>query len=447
MSERTRPVRTVIMGAAGRDFHNFNVLYRDDPAVEVVAFTANQIPGITERRYPAELAGPRYPNGIPIEDEIELEDLCRREKVDQVAFAYSDITHQDVMHAASRSLAAGADFVLAGPGSTMLQSRKPVIAVTAIRTGCGKSQTARYVSRRLRDRGVRVAVLRHPMPYGDLVAQRVQRFASLEDLDDAACTNEEREEYEPHIAAGGVVFAGVDYAAILAAAEAEADMVIWDGGNNDFSFVRPDLHIVLADALRPGQAASYHPGEAVLRMADVVVVNKVDAAPETDVEHVISEIRGINGSATIVRAASPARADSPDAVRGRRVLVVEDGPTITHGGLPYGAGYVAATEAGVAEIVDPRRSAPPDMMAVYRQYPHIGPVLPDIGYQENQMEALKQTIEGSDADAVLVAAPIDLGAVISVDKPIIRVRYEYEDAGDPTLGELLDNFLTGIELE
>ena len=447
MSERTRPVRTVIMGAAGRDFHNFNVLYREDPAVDVVAFTANQIPGIAERLYPAELAGPRYPNGIPIEDETELENLCRREKVDQVAFAYSDITHQDVMHAASRSLAAGADFVLAGPGSTMLQSRKPVIAVTAIRTGCGKSQTARYVSRRLRDRGLRVAVLRHPMPYGDLAAQSVQRFASLEDLDDANCTNEEREEYEPHIAAGGVVFAGVDYAAILAAAEAEADMVIWDGGNNDFSFVRPDLHIVLADALRPGQAASYHPGEAVLRMADVVVVNKVDAAPETDVEHVISEIRGINGGATIVRAASPARADSPDAVRSRRVLVVEDGPTITHGGLPYGAGYVAATEAGVAEIVDPRRSAPPDMMAVYRQYPHIGPVLPDVGYQEHQMEALKQTIEGSDADAVLVAAPIDLGAVISVDKPIIRVRYEYEDAGDPTLGDLLDTFLTGIELE
>lgn len=441
MPEQTRRIRTVIMGAAGRDFHNFNVMFRDDPNVEVVAFTAAQIPGIAGRRYPAALAGPRYPDGIPIEDEAELEALCRREHVGEVVFAYSDIAHEDVMHVASRVLAAGADFVLAGPDRTMIESRKPVIAVTAVRTGCGKSQTARWISSRLRQRGLGVAVLRHPMPYGDLAAQRVQRFASLADLDAAACTNEEREEYEPHIAAGGVVYAGVDYAAILEAAEREADIIIWDGGNNDFSFIRPDLNIVLADALRPGQTASYHPGEAALRMADVVIVNKVDAAPETDVEHVVSEVRGVNSNAPIVRAASPARADDPDALRGRRVLIVEDGPTITHGGLPYGAGYVAAAAAGVAEIVDPRRSAAPDIRAVFERYPHIGPVLPDVGYQDRQRDALRQTIENADAEIILVATPIDLAGVVPIDKPVIRVRYGYEDAGDPTLADILDPFL------
>lgn len=442
MKKGDRTIRTVIMGAAGRDFHNFNVMFRDNPAAVVVAFTATQIPGIEGRRYPPSLAGPNYPEGIPIVAEAELEELCRREQIDQVVFAYSDVSHVEVMHAASRSLAAGASFLLAGPRQTMLVTEKPVIAITAVRTGSGKSQTARRISRLLRHKGLRVGVLRHPMPYGDLEAQRVQRFATLDDLDAASCTNEEREEYEPHIAAGGVVYAGVDYAAILAAAEQDSDIIVWDGGNNDFSFIRPDLHIVVADALRPGQATCYHPGEAVLRMADVVIVNKVDAAAETDVDHVVSEVRGVNSTARIVLAASPARADDTEAIRGRRVLVVEDGPTITHGGSPYGAGYVAACAAGAAEIVDPRRSAAPGIAAIFKQYPHIGPVLPDVGYREDQRRALGETIARANADVVVVATPIDLGNVVPIAKPIIRVRYEYEDAGKPTLAQVLDSFLS-----
>jgi len=440
------PTRTLILGAAGRDFHNFNMLYRDDVDVEVVAFTAAQIPGISGRRYPPSLAGPRYPNGIPIEEEADLEAICRREQVDLVVFAYSDVSHEAVMHVASRALATGADFVLLGPHGTMLRARVPVIAISAIRTGCGKSQAARWLGRRLRARGLRVAVLRHPMPYGDLERQRVQRFATRADLRAASCTAEEREEYEPHIAAGNVVFAGVDYGAIVGAAEAEAAVIVWDGGNNDFPFLRPDLHIVITDALRPGQATSYHPGETVLRMADVVVVNKVDAASRGDAQHVIDEVRAVNPRAQVVRAMSPVRLDDPEAVRGRRVLVVEDGPTITHGGMAYGAGYVAATGAAAATIVDPRLSAVPTIREVFLRYPHIGPVLPAVGYGPAQLEALRETIDRADVEVVVAATPIDLAALIQVSKPIVRARYEYADAGEPTLGALVDEFLGKIHL-
>ena len=432
--------RILILGAAGRDFHNFNVVYRDDPSATVVAFTATQIPGIAGRRYPAALAGTRYPGGIPIEDESDLEAVCGRERVTHVVFAYSDVPHATVMHRASRALAAGADFVLLGPDRTMLDASVPVIAISAIRTGCGKSQVARWLGRRLRDRGYRVAVLRHPMPYGDLERQRVQRFASKADLDAAGCTAEEREEYEPHLAMGNVVFAGVDYAAIVARAEREADLIVWDGGNNDFPFLRPELHIVMADALRPGQATAYHPGEAALRMADVVVVNKVDAAAAADVEAVAGEVRAANPRAVIVRAASPVRLDKAAAVNGRRVIVVEDGPTITHGGMPYGAGYVAAVAAG-AVPVDPRASADDAMHAVFMRYPHIGKVLPALGYDTAQLESLRRTIDRADADLVVAATPLDLGSLIALEKPIVRARYEFADAGEPTLGAVIDRFL------
>ncbi len=435
------PTRIVILGAAGRDFHNFNLVYRDDPRVHVVAFTQAQIPRLSDRRYPAALAGPRYPGDIPIEDEAELEVICRRERVDQVVFAYSDVSHATVMHLASRALAAGADFVLLGPGRTMLRPRVPVIAISAIRTGCGKSQVARWLGGWLRARGRRVAVLRHPMPYGDLERQRVQRFARREDLDVAQCTAEEREEYEPHLAAGNVVFAGVDYSAIVERAELEADMIVWDGGNNDFPFLRPDLHIVMADALRPGQAAGYHPGEAVLRMADVVVVNKVDAASAAGVQAVIGEVRALNDRATVVRAASPVRLDDPDAVRGRRVLVVEDGPTLTHGGMPYGAGYVAATTGGAGVIVDPRPTAPPSIRELFARHPHIGPVLPAVGYDREQLRALGEAIDRAGADVVVAATPLDLATLIELRTPVVRARYEFADAGAPTLASVVEAFL------
>ena len=433
--------RTVILGAAGRDFHNFNMVYRDDPTVTVVAFTATQIPGISGRRYPPVLAGERYPNGIPIEDEANLETICSQAGVTQVVFAYSDVSHATVMHLASRALAAGADFVLLGPQRTMLTVKIPVLAISAVRTGCGKSQTARWLGRHLRARGCRVAVLRHPMPYGDLARQRVQRFATRADLDAAQCTAEEREEYEPHITAGNVVFAGVDYAAVVAHAEQQADVIVWDGGNNDFPFLRPDLHVVLVDALRPGQAAGYHPGEAVLRMADVVVVNKVDVASSVDVQHVLDEVRAINPRATLVRAASPVRLDDPNRVRGQRVIVVEDGPTITHGGMPYGAGYVAATTAGAAVIVDPRPFATGAIAEVFARYPHIRHVLPAVGYGAAQLQALRETINRAPADVVVSATPTNLAALIQLDKPVVRARYEFADAGEPTLGTLVDEFL------
>ncbi len=438
------PRRVVILGAAGRDFHDFNIVYRDDPTHVVVAFTATQIPGIAGRRYPPELAGALYADGIPILEEAVLETLCREQRVDDVVFAYSDVPHEQVMHLASRALAAGADFLLPGPRRTMLVSACPVIAVSAVRTGCGKSAIARWLSRRLRDAGKRVAVLRHPMPYGDLARQRVQRFASLSDLDAAACTVEEREEYEPHIAMGNVVFAGVDYAAILAAAETEADVIVWDGGNNDFPFLRPDLHIVVADALRPRNIATHHPGEAVVRMADLLVINKVDAASPEAIEIATAGLRAINAAAPIVHAASPVRLDDPDAVRGRRVLVIEDGPTITHGGMAFGAGQVAALAAGAAALIDPRLSATPEIQAVFRAYPHIGMVLPAEGYSAGQLDALARTIEASSADVVVSATPIDLARLISTGKRIVRARYEYAEAGTPGLASHVDAFIRTI---
>lgn len=433
--------RTIILGAAGRDFHDFNMLFRADPSTRVVAFTAAQIPGIADRRYPPALSGPLYPLGIAIEDEVDLETICRRDDIEQVVFAYSDVTHDTVMHLASRALSTGADFLLPGPRRTMLHSILTVIAVSAVRTGCGKSQVARWLSHRLCRRGIKVAVLRHPMPYGDLEQQRVQRFATRADLDVASCTIEEREEYEPHIAAGNVVFAGVDYATILAAAEKEACVILWEGGNNDFPFVRPNLHLVLVDALRPDQLTTHHPGETVLRMADVIVVNKVDAAPAEDVARLADAAAAINPKATIVRAASPVRLDDPTAIQGRAVLVVEDGPTITHGGMSYGAGYAAATAVAGVRVIDPRESAAPEIAAIYDAYPHIGRVLPATGYAPAQRAALAQTINGSAAEIVVSATTADIAAVLDIEKPVVRARYGFEEVEEPGLGAIIDTFL------
>ncbi|MDX1383821.1 MAG: GTPase [Thermoanaerobaculia bacterium] len=424
--------RVVILGAAGRDFHNFNVVYRDDPDVEVVAFTATQIPGIEGRRYPSELAGPAYPEGIPIEDEADLEELCRT-GVDEVVFAYSDVTHEHVMHLASRALAAGSDFSLLGPRRTMLRAQVPVVAVCAVRTGCGKSQVTRWLARRLANDGKRLAVIRHPMPYGDLAEQAVQRFATVADLDAESCSLEEREEYEPHIAAGNVVFAGVDFARILERAQTEADLILWDGGNNDFPFLRPDVLVVLADPLRAGHETTHHPGEATLRMADVVVIAKTDAAAPEQVEAIQAAVAAANPTAATVRGRSPVRLDDPSAVAGRRVLVVEDGPTITHGSMPSGAGLVAAREAGAAEIVDPRASATEAIRAVYEAYAHIGPVLPAVGYGGDQLAALRDTIAASRAEVVVNGSPVDLAAILDLPQPVVRARYEYEEAEEPGL--------------
>ncbi len=432
--------RVIIMGAAGRDFHNFNVVYRDDPNCEVVAFTAAQIPGIAKRRYPPELAGAFYPAGIPIFPETELERLVREQAVNEVVFAYSDLAHVEVMHRASRALAAGADFALLGPRRTMIQARVPVIAVSAVRTGCGKSPVARWISRELRRHGRIAAVVRHPMPYGELARQRVQRFESIADLARADCTLEEREEYEPHLAARNVVYAGVDYARIFDEAAGECGLILWDGGNNDFPFVRPDLHVVLIDPLRAGDECAFHPGEAVLAMADVVLVAKADAAPAVAIERVVANARRINPSAAIVRGAMPVRLDDTAAVRGKRVLVVEDGPTITHGGMPHGAGYVAALAAG-ASIVDPRAGATPEIAAVYAAYPHIGAVLPAMGYSPEQREALARTINAAAADVVVAATPIDLAALLALDKPVVRARYEYADREMPGLAAHIERFL------
>jgi len=435
--------RVIILGAAGRDFHNFNMVYRGDPAVEVVAFTAAQIPGIAGRRYPALLAGSLYPDGIPIVEETELEQLCRTHSIHEVVFAYSDVPHEHVMHIASRSQAAGADFILLGPNATMLKSSLPVVAITAVRTGCGKSAVARWLSRRLRKRHLRVAVLRHPMPYGDLARERMQRFASIADLDAAQCSAEEREEYEPHIALGNIVFGGVNYAEIVSAAEREADIIVWDGGNNDFPFVRPDLHITLADALRPRQVATHYPGETVARMADVLIINKVDAAPAEDVRIAERELRAVNPAATIVRAASPITLEDAAAVTGRRVLVIEDGPTITHGGMPHGAGFLAAKTAG-AVVVDPRNSAAPELRKIFEAYPHIGKVLPAVGYGPAQLAALERTINDAAVDAVVSATSLDLGRLVHVDKTIVRARYEFAETDEPRLSTIVDAFIDGL---
>ncbi|MFN7713075.1 MAG: GTP-binding protein [Curvibacter sp.] len=429
--------RIVICGAAGRDFHNFNTVYRGDAGVRVVAFTATQIPGIDARRYPASLAGTLYPEGIDIVPEAELESLCQREHVDTVVFAYSDVTHAQVMHLASRALAVGCNFALLGPQATMLASHKPVVAVSAVRTGCGKSQTARHLAQALKALGLRVAVIRHPMPYGDLARQRVQAFHTVAQLDADECTIEEREEYEPHLAAGHTVFAGVDYAAILAAAEETCDIIVWDGGNNDFPFLRPTVHVVVCDALRPDQLATHHPGEAVLRMADLVVLNKVDAAPAANVASLEAAALTLRPGVPVVRAASPIQIDAPQQLLGRRVLVVEDGPTLTHGGMAWGAGYSALRKLAGVEIVDPRESAAPNISRVYAQYPHIGPVLPAMGYGAAQLTALRATVNTSRAEVVLSATPIDLARLGGFERPIVRARYGYADTGSPTLATLV----------
>jgi predicted GTPase len=428
--------RIVIMGAAGRDFHDFNVMYRNDPDVHVVAFTATQIPGIAGRRYPAELAGPNHPEGIPIVPEEELEALIRDEAVDRVIFAYSDVSHETVMHAASRAMATGADFGLLGPGHTMLASHRPVVAVCATRTGAGKSQTTRAVGAILEAAGLRAVVVRHPMPYGDLVAQRVQRFAGYADLDRQNTTIEEREEYEPHLDAGRIVYAGVDYEAILRAAEAEADVVLWDGGNNDFPFYRPDLLIVVADPLRAGHEVRYHPGETNVRMADVVVINKVDSADPADVERLKRTVRDLNPRAVIALARSSLTLIGGE-VRGKRVIVVEDGPTLTHGGMTFGAGVVAAERFGASELVDPRTCAVGEIEAVLMRYPKLRTLVPAMGYGPAQTADLAATLNGADADIVLSATPIDLTRVMTLQKPVVRVRYELDQVEGTPLAELL----------
>jgi predicted GTPase len=430
--------RVLIAGAAGRDFHNFNVVYRGRDDVEVVAFTATQIPDIDDRVYPAALAGPGYPDGIPIRPESELETLVADERVDEVVFAYSDVSHEHVMHVGSRALAAGATFRLLSPQATMLGADKPVVAVCAVRTGSGKSQTTRHVAGLLRAAGQRVAVIRHPMPYGDLAAQAVQRFARYEDLDAADATIEEREEYEPHLAEGNVVYAGVDYAAVVAQAQAEADVLIWDGGNNDTPFIRPTVHVVVVDPHRAGHELRYHPGETNLRMADVCVVNKVDTAAPDDVDAVVETIRATNPAAAIVLADSPIEIEENGVhVEGKRVLAVEDGPTLTHGEMTYGAAVIAAREHGAAKLVDPRPFAVGSIAETFEAYPHVGELLPAMGYGRRQMEELRETIARSDAEVVLIGTPIDLRRLIQLDKPALRVTYRLEPRGEPTLADVL----------
>jgi predicted GTPase len=431
------PIRTIIMGAAGRDFHNFNVFFRDNPEYDVVAFTATQIPNIEGRKYPAELAGARYPEGIAIYPESELESLIKELKADQVVFAYSDVPHEYVMHKASQVLATGADFRLMGLNSTQLKSSKPVVSVCAVRTGSGKSQTTRRVSMILRDMGYRVAAIRHPMPYGDLVRQKVQRFAEYSDLDKHECTIEEREEYEPHLDNGVIVYAGVDYEAILRQAEQEVDIVLWDGGNNDFPFYVPDLAIVVADPHRPGHEKRYHPGETNVRSADVFVINKVDTADQNAVIAVRNSIHELNPQAVVIEAASPLFVEDPAAIAGKRVLVIEDGPTLTHGEMAYGAGWVAARRFNAAEIVDPRPFAVRSIQATYEKYPSTGAILPAMGYGDEMTRDLEETINNSDVDLVISATPIDLTRIIKVNKPMQRVRYELQEIGQPTLTDIL----------
>lgn len=434
-------VRTVIMGAAGRDFHNFNVFFRDNPDYEVVAFTATQIPNIEGRRYPPELSGDLYPDGIPIHPEQKLVALIQEENIEQVVFSYSDVMHQYVMHKASEVLAAGADFRLMGLNATQFQSEKPVVSVCAVRTGAGKSQTTRYVAKILSEMGHQVAVVRHPMPYGDLVEQAVQRFATLEDLDKHDCTIEEREEYEPHIVNGVIVYAGVDYEPILRKAEKEADIILWDGGNNDLPFYVPDFQIIVVDPHRPGHETSYHPGEANARTADVFIINKVDTADQEDILTLHNSLTTLAPDAVIIEGASPIFLDDPDAIRGKRVLVVEDGPTLTHGNMAYGAGWVAARRFGAAEIVDPRPYAVGSIQDTYQKYPSTGDVLPAMGYGRDQMKELEKTINSADVDLVLIGTPIDLGRLLNINIPTQRVRYELQIIGQPTLkGELSKHF-------
>ena len=432
--------KVLIMGAAGRDFHNFNTYFRDNPDYRVVAFTATQIPDIEGRKYPAELAGKLYPKGIPIEAESELDRLIAELKVDDVHLAYSDLPHQYVMNKASQVQAAGANFVLLGPNATMIKSRKPVVSVCAVRTGSGKSQTSRRVAQILQAKGRKVAAIRHPMPYGDLVKQKVQRFASYADLDKHECTIEEREEYEPHIDKGIIVYAGVDYGAILRQAEKEADVILWDGGNNDFPFYKSDLEIVVADPHRAGHELSFYPGETNFRRAKVIVVNKMDTATPQGIETVLASAKKVNPKATIIRANSPTIVEDGGRIRGKRVLVIEDGPTLTHGGMTYGAGIVAAKKYGAASIIDPRPFAVGSIKKTFEKYDHLDVVLPAMGYGDKQTRELAKTIEAIDCDLVVSATPIDITRVIKVSKPILRVGYELEEIGTPTLKDVLKRF-------
>lgn len=433
--------RVLIMGAAGRDFHNFNVYFRNNPVYEVVAFTATQIPNIEGRVYPAELAGPGYPKGIPIYPESELVNLIRDLHVNQVVFAYSDVSHEYVMHKASIALAAGAEFRLMGANSTMLKANVPVVSVCAVRTGSGKSQTSRRVAGILREMGKRVVAIRHPMPYGNLARQACQRFATYADMDRHQCTIEEREEYEPHLDRGVIVYAGVDYEQILRQAEKEADVILWDGGNNDLPFYRPDLHIVVVDPHRPGHEVRYHPGETNLRMADVVVINKVDTADLANVAVVRENVYQANPRATVIEAASPIFVEAPEAIRGKRVLVIEDGPTLTHGEMAYGAGTVVARRLGAAELVDPRPYAVGSIVDTFRKYPNTGALLPAMGYGEKQVRELEETINNTPCDMVLIATPIDLRRVVNIKHPSQRVRYELQEIGQPTLKDILQQRL------
>ena len=432
--------RVLIMGAAGRDFHNFNVALRDRDDVEVVGFTATQIPNIDNRVYPAGLAGRRYPKGVPIFPESELAGKIRELKVDEVIFAYSDVSHEQVMRRASLVLATGADFRLMGADATMLKAAVPVVSVCAVRTGSGKSQTTRRICHKLVAKGRRVVAVRHPMPYGDLERQRVQRFATLQDLDANRCTIEEREEYEPHIRSGTVIYAGVDYEEILRQAEKEADIIVWDGGNNDLPFFRPDLEIVVTDPLRPGHELTYHPGTTNLYRAGCVIINKIDAAAAENVAKVRENIRQINPKAVVIEAASPLTVENSGAIAGKRVLVVEDGPTLTHGEMKFGAGVAAALKFGAAGLVDPRPFAVGSIRKIFQDYPDIGVLLPAVGYSEAQMEDLRATIESADCDLVIIATPIDLRRTIRMSKPALRVTYDLQEIGKPDLDDVLDRF-------
>lgn len=434
--------RVVIMGAAGRDFHNFNTYFRDNPDYEVVAFTATQIPDIEGRLYPAKLAGKLYPDGIPILAEEDLKKIIKEEKIDEVVLAYSDLPHQYVMEKASDILASGADFKLMGPNATMIKSTKPVIAICAVRTGCGKSQTTRRVLDILREKGKKVISIRHPMPYGNLIKQRVQRFANYSDLDRYECTIEEREEYEPHIDRKSVIYAGVDYEDILRAAEGEnPDIILWDGGNNDFPFYKPDLLIIVTDPHRAGHEKTYYPGAVNLRMADVVVINKEETAEYENIEEIRQSIRELNPDAIVVDASSPIFVSDYEKIKGKRVLVVEDGPTLTHGGMKYGAGYVAAVKYGAKEVIDPRPFAIGTIKKTYEKYSHLSLILPAMGYGDKQIKELEATINSSDAELVVIGTPIDLSRVAKLDKPSVRVTYELEEIGKPNLEDVLDKFL------
>ncbi len=432
--------KTIIMGAAGRDFHNFNLLYRDNEACEVIAFTATQIPDIEGRTYPGELAGKLYPNGIPIYDEADLDTLIRDNQIEEVVFSYSDIAHEDVMHKASRVMAAGAHFKVLGGEPTMIKSTKPVVAIGAVRTGCGKSQTTRKVAGILKAAGKKVAAIRHPMPYGDLAKQKVQRFASIDDLKKHNCTIEEMEEYEPHINSGTVVYAGVDYEAIVREAEKEADVILWDGGNNDMPFYKPDLTIVVVDPHRPGHELMYYPGETNLLMADVVVINKMDTADGEDIDEVRWNVRESNPDAIIIDAASPITVEDPSLIYGKKALVVEDGPTLTHGEMQYGAGMVAAEKFGAEDVVDPRPYTVGSITETFEKYPDIGELLPAMGYGDQQMKDLEKTIANTDCEVVIIGTPIDLRRVAKINQPSVRVTYDLQEIGSPNLDDVLKPF-------